>query len=146
MFTDCSNQKWLLHTQLIGQFAHCAARQMLRGYCCDLKDRNISHLHWVPPEYTWLPQVISKPDNYSSGTNWNIKVKSENYHQEDLKAKAERRRGSLWLTVLPFTLSQALNSFKSSPRYSSTHTISNVGVARKIRRQWHGKDAKKWTF
>lgn len=63
----------------------------VEGGCCrDLKGPNISHLHWVPPEHTWLPQVISKADNYSSGMHWRIKVKSENYRQEDPSARAER--------------------------------------------------------
>lgn len=90
LFTDCSNQKWLLQTQLIGQFTHVTGRQMLRSYCGDFKDQNIPNLHWGPPEYTWLPWVISKADNYSSGTNWHIKVKSENYRQESPKARSER--------------------------------------------------------
>lgn len=95
-------KKRLLQTQLIGQFTHGTGRQMWRGYCRDLKDPNISYLHWVPPEHSWLPQVISKPDNYSSGTNWHIKVKSENYCQEDPNAKAQRGKVAFDWPQCPF--------------------------------------------
>ena len=67
------------------------------------------HLHWVPPECTWLPQVISKPDNYSSGTNWHIKVKSENYCQKHPEAGAERGKVAFdWPQCPSFNLSPTL--------------------------------------
>lgn len=41
LFTDCTNQKWLLQTALIGKFIHRITWQIYGGHCRDSPNQKI---------------------------------------------------------------------------------------------------------